>query len=116
MGTNPHYLTILQYKDLIRRTYRRYTLGNQECCHPLRTLPGFLTERPTECRVRGKIQRRSTVIQDQDLRIPYQCPCNGQALPLTAGQILPGLIQHETEAVFFLFNKSLRLRGPKRFP
>ena len=65
------------------------------------------------CRI---IQCRSTVIQNQDFRFPYQSSCNGQTLSLSAGKVLTVLGNLRIQFSFFPFHNLSRLSNINRFP
>ena len=77
MRAKPDGFAVIQHKDLIRMLQRGGTLRHNENRGGGLKLPQCLTQ----CGVGRKIQSRSTVVQNEDLRFTHQCTRNRQPLP-----------------------------------
>ena len=80
MGSIAHKLAVVQHQDMVGTLHAGRTLGDDEHRHTARFLFNSLAQR----RVSSKIQRRGTVIENQNLRLWHQCAGNRQSLALPA--------------------------------
>ena len=73
-------------------------------------------KRLPESRIRGVIQSRRAVIQNQYLRLPHQRSGNGKTLSLSAGEITALLGHRGVQTTLLLLHKGFRLSQRKCLP
>ena len=83
MSSFPHKFSVIQHQNLICIFDGCRTLGYQE----YRCISGTFFNGSSQSRICCKVQCGSTVIKNQNLRFPDQCPCNGQPLSLSSGKV-----------------------------
>ena len=88
--------------------YAGYTLGNDQ----LRGIRYLLCKSLTDLRIRSRIHRTGTVVQNQYLRLLEQCPCNTEPLFLPAGYIRTTLFYVCVIAIRHLLDKFIRTGQP----
>ena len=101
---------VVQHQNFVCKANRRRALGNDHN----RRMPRQLPQRPPQCGVRGKVERRRAVVQNQKLRASYQRTRNGKPLPLPAGKVSAAGLYRIVESLRLSLDDFQRLRRAKR--
>ena len=96
VGTHVRDAALIEDEDLIRVHHRSHPLGDEQ------NGAAELAERGAQTRVRGVIERRCAVIEDEDLRVPHEGAGNGKSLALAARKISPLLRDFAVQAALGL--------------
>ena len=89
--------SVVQHDDLIRILHGRRSLGDDKYCRI--SLHG--ANRPAQCRICSKIQRRRAVVKDQNIRLPHKSSRDGKTLLLSSRQIAAALLDPEFQPARF---------------
>ena len=106
MSSFPHKFSVIQHQNLICIFDGCRTLGYQE----YRCISGTFFNGSSQSRIRCKVQCGSTVVKNQNLRFPDQCPCNGQPLSLSSGKVSSTGFYFFIQPFLFLLHHFFRLR------
>ena len=79
-------MTIVQHQNVVGALHAGGALGNDKHRHSL----GLFVDCLAQGGIGGKVQRRGTVIENQNLRLRHKCAGDGQPLALPAGKIASG--------------------------
>ena len=88
MGSPLCDFTTFHDKDHIRILHGRNSLRNND----LGCIRNFFPHRLSDQRIRLSVNRRSRIIQNQDLRLLQKCSCNTQSLFLSTGYVCSALL------------------------
>ena len=111
MSSFPHKFSVIQHQNLICIFDGCRTLGYQE----YRCISGTFFNGSSQSRICCKVQCGSTVIKNQNLRFPDQCPCNGQPLSLSSGKVSSTGLYFFIQPFLFLLHHFFRLRDLQGF-
>ena len=86
---------VVQHKDAVRVFDGGRPLRAHHDRHIFRLRP----QRAAQRRIGGVVQSRGGIIQNQDIRLLRQCPRDGQALLLAAGEVFAAFLYGSIQAV-----------------
>ena len=101
MVSDARNLAFLKYYDPVGMSYRSDPLSYDKGRGSL----GLVFKRLTKLCVCRVIKRRRTVIEYEYLGLFKKRSCNGEPLPLTAGEITAALLYQKIELAGFLFDE-----------
>ena len=88
MGAETALPPVVQHKDAVRVFDGGRPLRDHHDRHIFRLRP----QRAAQRRIGGVVQSRGGIIQNQDIRLLRQCPRDGQALLLAAGEVFAAFL------------------------
>ena len=103
-------LPVIQHENAVCMADRRCALRDDKDRRLLREI----AQRPAQSHIRFHIKCRGAVIENEEFGLPYQRAGNGQALALTAGEILAALGERFVESLCLCRDDILRLRRFQR--
>ena len=112
MGRVANQLAVIQHQNVVGALHAGRALGDDKHGHAVRFLFDCLAQGCVRC----KIQRRGTIIQNQDLRLWYQRAGNRQALTLAAGEVAARRLHRRIQHAGFAADKLRRLGYLQRLP
>ncbi len=101
---------IIKHDNLVRIHYGADPLSDDKNSGIARLAP----KRPAQIRIRLEVEGREAVIEQVDIRLANERPCNGEPLLLAAGYVSAALRDNGIEAILHLGYEFTRLRNSCR--